>query len=149
MKTVKVIRTFGNGSQTLGAMIVTDSEKGVEFIARTLELADKNNANNISCIIPGKYTCKYTRSNSFSKSAGHDVYTYEITNVPSRAGVRIHSANYYSQLRGCISIGSAHKDINSDGQLDVIHSGKTIEDFEFLMEHKDFELEIINTVPHI
>jgi hypothetical protein len=33
-------------------------------------------------------------------------------------------------LRGCICVGDAHKDINADGQLDVIHSGDTITAFE-------------------
>lgn len=142
-KKVKVLRTFGNEKQTLGSLTVTDPTGKVLLLAKTLELGDHNNANNISCILPGKYICKFTKSNSFSAKAGKDVWTYEITNVPSRAGVRIHSANYYSQLRGCISAGSAHKDLNADGQLDVIHSGDTIKAFEDLMNREDFELEII------
>lgn len=148
-KKVKVFRVFGNDKQTLGLFCVIDPTNAIEFVARTLELADKANAQNISCILPGKYICKYTKSNSFSEKAGHAVYTYEITNVPARAGVRIHSANYFSQLRGCISLGAAHKDINADGQLDAIHSGDTVTAFERLMNYEDFELEIINTVPHI
>lgn len=143
-KKVKVVRTFDNGVQTLGAVIVSDSSLGVVFLARTLELPNKANANNVSCIIPGKYLCKYTKSNSFSKMKGAPVYTYEVTSVPGRAGVRIHSANYYSQLRGCISMGNAHKDINADNQLDAIHSGNTITEFERLMNYEDFELEIID-----
>lgn len=148
-KKVKVFRVFGNDKQTLGVFCVIDPVSAVVFIARTLELADKANQNNISCILPGKYICKYTKSASFSSAKGSAVYTYEITNVPARAGVRIHSANYFSQLRGCISLGASHKDINADGQLDAIHSGDTITAFEKLMNYEDFELEIINTVPHI
>jgi hypothetical protein len=125
-------------------MIVTDPSMGVCMMARSLELPNKNNANNISCIIPGKYLCKYTKSASFSAAKGAPVYTYEITGVPNRAGVRIHSANYYTQLRGCICVGDAHKDINADGQLDVIHSGDTITAFEKLMNYEDFELTIID-----
>jgi hypothetical protein len=142
-KKVKVFRLFKDEKQTLGVLTVTDNT-GPVLVARTLELADKNNANNISCIIPGKYICKYTKSASFSAAKGAPVYTYEITSVPGRAGVRIHSANYFSQLRGCIALGDSHKDINADGELDVIHSGDTVTSFERLMNYEDFELEITN-----
>src|SRR4051812_42632120 len=98
-KTVKVVRTFGDDKQSLGALIVTDPRMGVVFVCRTLELPNKNNQNNISCFTPGKYICKYTKSPAFSAKAGAPVYTYEITNVPSRAGCRIHSANYYFDLK--------------------------------------------------
>ena len=136
-KKVIVLRTFENDKQTLGTISVTDGN-GVIFVARTLELPDKNNKNNISCIIPGKYLCKYTLSPSFNKK------TYEITSVPGRAGVRIHSGNYYSQVRGCILLGNAHKDINADKELDVIHSGDTLKEFERIMNYEDFELRIID-----
>lgn len=141
---VIALRTFENDKQTLGVFSVTDPLRGVVFTARTLELPDKANANNVSRILAGKYLCKYTRSESFSKAKGAPVYTYEITSVPGRAGVRIHSANYYTQLRGCISLGNAHKDINADAQLDVIHSGDTMTEFERLMNYEDFILEIID-----
>ena len=133
---VQVFRTFDNGSQSLGILTVTD-ETGVIFTCRTLELPYKDNQNSISSFNPGKYKCKYTMSPSFK------IKTYEITNVPGRAGVRIHSANYVSQLRGCIALGDAHKDINGDKLSDVTHSGKTVAEFEKLMNYEDFELEII------
>lgn len=142
MKTTKLLRTLSNDKETLGAWSVTDS-RSVLMVAKTLELPDKNNEHNISCILPGKYICKYTKSESFSKAKGFPVYTYEITHVPGRGGVRIHSANFFSELRGCISVGDAFKDINADGQLDIIHSGDTVKRFEQLMNYEDFELEII------
>lgn len=137
MKQVKILRTSGNDKETLG-VLSTGS-----FVCKTLELPWKDNANSISCFTPGKYLCKHTRSNSFSTAHGKDVYTYEITGVPGRAGVRIHSANFVSELRGCIALGDAHKDINLDGLQDVVHSGATIEAFEKYMNYEDFELEII------
>ena len=136
MKKVQVFRTWDNGKQTLGILTITD-ETGIIFTARTLELPYKDNANSISSFNPGKYICKFTLSPSFK------IKTYEITSVPGRAGVRIHSANYVSQLRGCIALGDAHKDINADKLSDVTHSGKSIAEFEKLMEYKDFELEIV------
>lgn len=141
-KKVQVLRTYDDGKQTLGVLVVTD-KTGVVFVARSLELPYKDNANSISSFIPGTYTCKFTLSPSFGFK------TYEITSVPGRSGVRIHSANYVSQLRGCIALGDSHKDINADGLSDVVHSGETVSAFEKLMNYEDFELQIINTVTHL
>lgn len=136
LKKVQCFRTLDNGKESLGVWSVTDAT-GVVFMARSLELPYKNNQQSISSFDPGKYICKYTLSPSFG------FRTYEITSVPGRAGVRIHSANYVSQLRGCIALGDAHKDLNGDGQSDVVHSGDTVKKFEALMNYEDFELEII------
>lgn len=137
MKKVKLIRNFGDDKQTLG-ILTTDG-----FECKTLELADKNNASRISCIPADKYTVIWTKSPLFSKNAGHDVYTYEIQNVPGRGGIRIHSANYFHQLLGCVALGDILKDINMDGELDTIHSGATLEKFHQVMNKESFELEII------
>jgi hypothetical protein len=67
---------------------------------------------------------------------------YEVLSVPNRAGIRIHSANYYLQLLGCIAIGSALKDLNADGEMDTLHSGDTVRAFEVLAAGKPFQLTI-------
>lgn len=139
MKKVTITRTFGNDKQTLG-VLTTDG-----FTCKSLELPDKKNASRVSCIPEGVYICKYTKSPLFSKNAGKDVFTYAVLNVPKRAGIRIHSANYARQLLGCIALGAAHKDLDIDGQLDVIHSGDTIRKFEEVMNKEDFELTIIKS----
>jgi hypothetical protein len=139
LKKVLISRISGNDKQTLG--ILTSQT----FTCKTLELPDKNNARRVSCIPVGVYICRYTRSPLFSKKAGKDVYTYAIEKVPNRAGIRIHSANYARQLLGCVALGSAHKDLDVDGQLDVIHSGDTMRKFEEFMNKEDFELTIIKT----
>jgi hypothetical protein len=141
LKKVLLSRFFGNDKQTLGVLSVSNSNG---FVCKTLELPDKNNASQVSCIPSGVYICKYTKSPLFSQKAGHDVYTYEIQNVPNRGGIRIHSANYARQLLGCVALGDSHKDIDSDGQLDVIHSGDTVKKFEEAMNKETFELTIVN-----
>ena len=143
MKKVQCFRTYADANQTLGVFVVT-GERGPELVCRTLELPDKQNASNISRIPEGEYKCKYTQSASLKDKNGLPLKTYEILNVPKRGGVRIHSGNFASQIRGCILLGAAHKDINDDGNLDVIHSGQTLINFEQLMEYKDFTLEIID-----
>lgn len=142
MKVAYLLRTKSDGKQTLGALVAQMFYE--VFVARSLELAWSNNAENISCIPTGEYICKFTRSNRFSMLAGEDVFTYEVMDVPRRAGIRIHSANYFKQIQGCIALGDAHKDINVDGQLDVIHSGSTIKQFNQLMNGEDFRLVVKN-----
>lgn len=130
-----ILRLLGTENQMLGILHTVNNMQ--LFIAKTMELPDKNNASKISCIPKGTYTCRYTLSPSFQK------HTYEILNVPGRAGIRIHSANYASQLLGCVALGSALKDINNDGRQDVVHSGETMEEFEKVMNYEDFELTIL------
>lgn len=142
MKQVVLNRFIDDGKQTLG-ILTTQGPKEL-FIAKSLELSYNNNLNNISCIPPGAYPCQWTRSNRLSQLAGHDVYTYEVLNVLGRAGIRIHSANYFFQLKGCIALGNALKDINMDNHLDVIHSSDTVNRFNVLMNKEGFRLVICN-----
>lgn len=135
MDNVAIRRVSDNAVQTLGVLTYLNSDNSL-FVCKTLELPWKGNTSKISCIPTGIYECKYTFSPSFKK------FTYEVLSVPNRAGIRIHSANSYTQLLGCIALGSALKDINLDGQQDVIHSGNTILKFEETMKHKPFILTI-------
>lgn len=163
---VYLLRAKSDGKQTLGAWICQFLNE--VFVAKTLELAWSNNASNISCIpvndekIP-YYICKWTRSNSLSaKSVAAwlkanpgkaekdcpeevaNIWTYEIFGVPDRAGIRLHSANFFFELRGCVALGDAHKDINMDNHLDAIHSGDTVKKFNELMNKQDFRLIVKN-----
>jgi len=142
MKDVYVIRGQSDEKQTLGVLIAPNFPE--LFIAKTLELPWKDNANDISCISLGDYVCRYTQSPHMTQIAGQPVFTYEILNVPNRSGVRIHSANYFNQLLGCIALGDVTKDINSDNELDVIHSGATVEAFVNLMNKEDFTIHILH-----
>ncbi len=128
---VTLTRNNDDGIQTLGTLNTEN------FTCKTLERPFKNNTPFISSIPKGTYLCKYTWSWKFLK------YTYEIQNVPNRTGIRIHSANFYSQLLGCIALGDTYKDINSDGKLDILNSRITISNFEQIMNKKDFSLQII------
>ncbi|MCZ2443114.1 MAG: DUF5675 family protein [Flavobacteriales bacterium] len=139
--TAQIERLSMSDKQSLGILTAVNMDNQI-FVCKTLELAWKWNKPNISCIPAGVYECKYTRSNRLSQLKGTDFYTYEVLGVKDRAGIRIHSANYFFQLLGCIALGAAHKDLNADGQLDVIHSGKTIKDFEDFMDRKNFILRI-------
>lgn len=141
MKQVFINRFYGNNKQTLGFLSVVENGSLIWW-CKTLELAWNDNKPNISCIPIGSYFCRWSRSPLFSKKASADVYTYEVMDVIDRAGIRLHSANYNRDLLGCLALGSNLKDLDIDGQLDLIHSGDTMRKFEEIMEKKDFVLSI-------
>lgn len=132
--TVTIVREKSDSKQTLGKLTV--NVNGVSFSCETLELPWLNNASNISCIPVGTYDVKYTFSPKFLK------FTYQIMNVPKRSGIRIHSSNYYTDLLGCIALGTTRADINKDGVLDITNSRIAIAAFEKILNKKPFKLII-------
>lgn len=106
------------------------------------ELSDRSNQASISCIPKGVYLAQATYSPRFKRQM------IEVKNVPHRAGIRIHSANfmgdkskgYKCQLNGCIAIG--YKLGTMDGQPALLLSAPATRQFESLVGTKEFELEI-------
>lgn len=133
MKTLILKRGLDDGIQTVGTLRSVD---GV-FGRFTLERPWKNNQKNISCIPVGWYEVKWTWSWKLFR------YTYEVTAVKDRTGVRFHPGNYFFDVEGCILLGSGYNDINTDGEKDVINSGPTTKEFEILMNRESFILQII------
>jgi hypothetical protein len=58
--------------------------------------------------------------------------------------VKLHSANYFYQLEGCISLGASLLDMNDDGYNDVTSSNNTMKAFHRVMG-KDTEALFIVT----
>lgn len=104
------------------------------FYCHSLELPWLNNKTDKSCIPNGIYLCRKIASPNHGRC-------FEICNVPERTLVRGHSANFTSELLGCIAFGDSSDDINNDGILDVTNSRNT---FEKLMSKlpQEFWLEI-------
>ncbi len=59
-----------------------------------------------TCIPYGRYRIAITQSARFTRLKKKPVFTPEILNVPGFAGIRIHPANYASQLEGCVAPGT-------------------------------------------
>ncbi len=106
-----------------------------EDFVETLELPWKDNASKISCIPEGFYDVEKTYSPAFKKDL------WLIKNVPGRSGIRIHSANYVSELLGCIAPGMERYDLNNDGIIDIKSSRKALDLMEENIPNK-FKLEI-------
>ena len=90
-----------------------------EVVAKTIELAWNDNARRISCIPVGTYSVVKRTSNKYGQH-------FHLINVPGRSMILIHSGNYHSDSLGCIIVGSAYKDIDKDGLIDVINSKATL-----------------------
>jgi hypothetical protein len=93
-----------------------------ELIAKTIELPNKYNIRNISCIPYGNYLVILQKPKDT-----RPYYYFRLPFVRNRSGILIHIANYVSQLRGCIAVGSRFKDINNDGELDLVESTKKLD----------------------
>lgn len=128
---ITLTRKSDDGLQTLGELT------GGGFSCKTLELPWRNNEVDRSCIPAGVYECKYTFSPKFQK------YTYEITNVPNRPGIRIHGGNYNTDTEGCVLLGESYAYVNSDRELDLINSRKMVDALETLLNKQPFTLQII------
>jgi len=130
MEKVILNRIQQDGKQTLGEMLYNG-----KVIAKTLELADKNNERKISCIPTGKYKVvrRYT-----AKYGNH----FWLQDVPGRDMILIHHGNFRFDVLGCILVGKSHIDLNYDGYKDVTASKDTMREINRLLP-LEFEIEII------
>ena len=132
-----VLKSGGSTSDgTFGVMTLDD---GTSFASG--ELPWRDNKNGVSCIPAGIYKCIWI----FSPKHGE---CYQITGVPKREMIEIHSANYMgaadlgkkSQLLGCIALGKASGIL--DGQFAILQSKTAIAEFEANMNKEDFMLTL-------
>lgn len=120
--------------ERLGVGSVIDEMGNAVFTFCTLELPYKNNQRQISSIDLGKYRVR----KRFSEKYGNH---FELISVKNRDKILIHIANFVRELKGCIAVGSAHKDIDNDGTKDLKNSGKTLNKLNSIMPY-EFELII-------
>jgi len=85
----------------------------------TLELPDKNNAKNISCIPAGVYK-------AVKRKSPKNGLVVELIGVPNRTNIQIHAGNYTSQIEGCILVGKSITYMNQDSIPDVTNSKDTL-----------------------
>ena len=131
MKELLLYRTQFMKDSIAGLLIVINrDDKGrasVVFSCSTLELDYDNNKRNASSIPAGFYSMTFEYSNKFKRNL------WELKGVPNRAEIKIHTANYYRQLQGCIGIGKELIDLDGDGQFDLTNSAETLEEFHCVM----------------
>lgn len=127
MKHIFVLRTDGDKNQTSGIILVRDSDGKVLYDCKCIERGWQDNKSNVSCIPEGTYPIKLDYSPKFK------TMLWEIYGVPGRAECKIHQANYWFQLNGCIAPGNKLKDLNGDGYRDVTSSREALAEFHKVM----------------
>lgn len=92
---------------------LTDGElfdENKKHICYTLELPDKGNKPEVSCIPEGTY--KFHKM--FSSHLG---WVYMLNKVPNRQLIEIHVGNTVLDIRGCILVGTKQGTINIKGRI--------------------------------
>ena len=111
MTKILINRGHKGNNQILGLLQIIKNNK-VLFGCHTLELPDKGNARNVSCVPTGEYSAKKHTRPSGQKAIW-------IMDVPNRSAILIHLGNFNSDIQGCILVGKYLKDIDNDNYLDV------------------------------
>lgn len=86
------------------AYVLEDHDKGLTD-SMSLEEINKIKVFGQTCIPYGRYKVIVTKSERFSKMAGHDIYLPLLLNVKGFDGVRIHAGNKPDDTDGCLIPG--------------------------------------------
>lgn len=125
-KTILVNRVFGSDHVTLSHLKVLDEAYKEVLDRKAVELPDKGNKRNISCIPANVY-------DGIAIVRPNGKYAIHVLNVPNRSAILFHAANRANQLKGCIAPGKRFIDLNNDGIIDVNNSTSVMEELEALI----------------
>lgn len=118
MKAILTRQQFSD-KQTLGKLELFNGTKTLLFSCFTLELPWLNNSKKTSCIPKGDYDVVIRTSPKYGLH-------FHITNVKNRDLILIHNGNYYTQILGCVLVGSGLIDLNGDKLKDLTNSVVTL-----------------------
>ncbi len=113
MEIIQVRSTFTDKSTISNVSIdgnpecffLEDVDRGLTD-SMTLEEIKKIKVHSVTAIPYGRYKVIVTKSERFSKMAGHDIYLPLLLTVKGYDGVRIHSGNKPEDTEGCLLPGT-------------------------------------------
>lgn len=129
---VTLVRKHEEDGGTWGRLVC--KEYGIEL--HTLEQNWEDNKRSVSCIPEGTYNVRATQSARFGR------LMYLVEAVPERTGIRIHPANFPSELQGCIALGTSIGRTAAKGKM-LLNSRAAVGSLERLLGMKPFTLVII------
>lgn len=111
------------------------------YFGVTLERPWLDNKPRESAIPARIYNVEFTWSDKFGRTM------LQVSNVPRRGGIRIHSANHWKQLEGCIAVAKTRTGPETIRETMV----KTLETLckEAIADGEKITLEIINAWPEV
>ena len=113
VREVRIVRYAHRKTHTLGLLYVDDV-----FSMYTLELPDKDNRVDISCIPEGEYVAVPYLSSKHGEC-------YKILDVKGRTEIRIHVGNWTGDTTGCILVGSGQE---NDMVMHSVHAMNKLND---------------------
>ena len=129
---VTLVRKHEEDGGTWGRLVC--KEYGIEL--HTLEQNWEDNKRSVSCIPAGTYSVRATQSARFGR------LMYLVEAVPERTGIRIHPANFPSELQGCIALGTSIGRTAAKGKM-LLNSRVAVGRLEKLLDMKPFTLVIL------
>lgn len=104
------------------------------FQCFTLELPNKGNSPNISCIPEGVYR-------AFKRNSPKNGAVYELRGVNGRTDIQGHAGNYTREIQGCILHGDSIRFLDGDSVPDITNSKATLAKLLALLP-EEFEVQI-------
>ena len=126
-KKVILQRVWMDNNQSTGSLIVLDEFRQPIYISPCIERGDRNNEQNVSNVPTGTYPLVYELSPKFGM-------VWELKDVPNRSECKIHAANMWDQINGCIAPGTYLGELNNDGYYDTLASGDALKRFNKTLE---------------
>ena len=140
-KRVILQRVWMDENQSTGSLIVLDKLGQPIYISPCIERGDRNNEQNVSNVPTGTYPLVYELSPKFGM-------VWELKDVPGRSECKIHAANLWDQINGCIAPGTYLGELNNDGYYDTLASGDALKRFNSSLqdvEDKGTTITIFNS----
>lgn len=129
MYNVVIVRDlFFDGQASLGTILVYNDKDDQVYKKESLERGWVNNQNRVSCVPVGTYDLVLEYSDKF------DTELWELKDVPNRSECKIHAANYWKQLNGCIAPGNNRKYLDNDVVMDITSSRDSLKLFHEAMK---------------
>ena len=125
-KRVVLQRVWMDENQSTGSLIVLDKFRQPIYISPCIERGDRNNERNVSNVPTGTYPLVWENSPKFGM-------VWELKDVPNRSECKIHSANMWDEINGCIAPGTYLGELNADGYYDTMSSGDALKRFHLAL----------------
>lgn len=117
-------RHWVDWNQSTGSLLVVDKNDDCQpiFLSACIERGDRGNQKMVSNFPAGTYKLVWEHSPKFG-------WVWELKGINGRSECKIHPANLWDQLNGCIAPGSRLGKVNGDGYYDVLSSRDTLDRF--------------------